>query len=359
MSLLSYPWSLLLVALAGWINRHQQAVIEVLKTENRVLREQLGGKRLRLTDDQRRRLAANGKALGRKVLAEVATIVTPDTILAWYRKLIARKWTQPKSPKHGRPGIAIEIRELIICMARQNPGWGYTRLMGALANLGHDVGRGTIARVLKENGIEPAPERGRKTAWRTFLKAHWGTIAAADFFTVEAWTRGGLVTHYVLFVIDLATRRVHLAGVTANPDRAWMNQIARNLTDAFEGFLRDKRYLIMDRDDKFSEAFRFILQAGGVKAIRLPCKSPNLNAFAERWVLSVKCELLDRMIFFGRTFLMNALREYLAHYHQERNHQGLDNRLIESPDYQPVFRGPVRCRERLGGYLRFYYLDAA
>ena len=176
------PLQMLLVTLAGWVNRHQQRVIEYLVEEHRVLKEQVKGRRLRWTDDQRRRLAAKGHRLGRRVLRQVATIVTPDTILRWHRQLIARKWTvEPK--RAGRPGIMHEISSLIVRMARENPAWGYTRIQGALKNLGHGVARSTVAKVLKTNGIPPAPDR--PASWRTFLRAHWGAIAGADFFTTE------------------------------------------------------------------------------------------------------------------------------------------------------------------------------
>jgi len=176
------PLQVLLLALAGWVNRHQQQIIEYLVEENRVLKEQLKGRRLRLSDDQRRRLGAKGRRLGRRVLRQVATILTPDTILRWHRQLIARKWTfTPTRP--GRPGVMKEISTLIVRMATENPAWGYTRIQGALKNLGHSVARSTVANVLKDQGIPPAPDR--PSSWRTFLRAHWGEIAGADFFTSE------------------------------------------------------------------------------------------------------------------------------------------------------------------------------
>ncbi len=185
-----------LVALAGWVNRHQLEVIEYLREENRVLKEHLGGRRLRLTDAQRRRLAANGHRLGRRVLREVATLVTPDTILRWHRQLIARKWTAQRR-RVGRPGVLHEIRLLTVRMARENPTWGYRRIQGALQNLRHRVARSTVADILRAHGIGPVPER--PMSWVTFLAAHWGAIAAADFFTTEVWTVRGLVTYYTLF----------------------------------------------------------------------------------------------------------------------------------------------------------------
>jgi hypothetical protein len=213
-------------------------VVAYLVEENRVLKEQLGGRRLRLTDHQRRRLAAKGRVLGRRLLHQVATIVTPDTILRWHRRLIAAKWTQPNR-RVGRPGIMKAIRDLIVRMATDNCGWGYCRIQGELKKLDHRVARSTIANTLKDHGIRPSPER--PTSWRTFLRAHADVIAAADFFTTEVWTTRGLITHYVLFVIHHATRAVRVAGVTTNPDGAFVAQVARNLTDQADSFLRGMR----------------------------------------------------------------------------------------------------------------------
>lgn len=206
---------LLAALLAGWLTERQQRAIEYLREENRVLREQLGGGRLRLSDDQRRRLAVRAKALGRTLLADVCTIVTPDTVLRWHRRLIARKYDGSAGRRRGRSGVMRTIRELCVRMATENPGWGYSRIQGTLANLGHRVGRSTIRRILKDHGLEPAPQR--HTPWSVFLWAHWQAIAAADFFTVEAWTLRGLTRFSAFFVIDLETRRVHIAGITAEP----------------------------------------------------------------------------------------------------------------------------------------------
>jgi len=204
-------------AMAGWINRGQQQVIEYLVEENRVLREQLGGRRLRLTDAQRRRLAIRAEALGRKALMGVACIVTPDTLLRWYRSLVARKYDGSRRRGPGRPPTQAALARLVVRMASSNPGWGYTRIRGALRNLGHELGRSTIKRILADAGIEPDPERSKRTPWATFLKAHWGAIAATDFFTVEVLTMHGLVRYSVLFAIDLKTRCVHLAGIAHDP----------------------------------------------------------------------------------------------------------------------------------------------
>jgi transposase InsO family protein len=344
--------------MAGWITRQQDAAIDYLREENRVLKEQLGRKRLRLTDAQRRRLAVRGKAIGRRALTEVATLVTPDTILRWHRRLVAQKWTH-KRRSSGRPRTMEIITDLVVRMAREYRGWGYTRIQGALYNVGHRVGRTTISNICKKNGIDPAPERGKRITWSQFLKAHWNVLAAADFFTVEVWAPRGLVTFYVFFVIELATRRVDIAGITPNPAEPWMMQIGRNLTDPIDGSLADKRFLILDRDSKFSKAFRTLLKDAGVEVVRLPYRSPNLNAYPERFVRSIKDECLDRMIFFGEGSLRKATREYANHYNRKRNHQGIDNRRIEPDGSAESAASAIECAQRLGGILRFYHRAAA
>src|SRR6185369_11369246 len=270
--------SFLLLIAAGWVHRHQLIVIEFLQAENRLLKDRWRGRRIRFTDAERALLARKAKAVGRKALLELDTIVSPDTLLRWHRRLVAHKWNYAGRRGVGRPGIMRHISELIVRMAQENLGWGYTRIQGALANIDHKVGRGTIANVLKRYGIEPAPERSRRTPWSTFLKAHWRVLSASDFLTVEVWTARGLVTHYLLFMISLADRVVHIAGITTRPDESWMLQIARNIIDPQSGALHSKRYLIIDRDTKYSEQFRRLIREGGTKVIRLPPRSPNLNA---------------------------------------------------------------------------------
>ena len=228
-----------------------------------------------------------------------------------------------------------------------------------LANLGHEVSDQTVGNILKEHGIEPAPERKRQTTWKTFIKAHWDVLAAIDFTTIEVWTKGGLVTYYLLFVMEVATRRVHFAACTPTLGDDLMKQIARNLTDPFDGFLKDSKYVLMDRDTNFSSAFRTILEEADVEPVRLPAKSPNLNSHLERFHLSIKSECLSRMIFFGEKSLRRAVSTYLDHYHGERNHQGLDNKLIDPGEEVGRTEGDIQCRERLGGMLRYYYRKAA
>ena len=350
------PLRILFVALAGWVNRHQLEVIAYLREENRVLKEHLGARRLRLTDAQRRRLAMNGHRLGRQVLREVATLVTPDTILRWHRQLIARKWTAARR-RVGRPGVLREIRQLSVRMARENPTWGYRRIQGALKNLGHRVARSTIATILRTHGMGPVPER--PMSWRTCLAAHWGAIAAADFFTTEVWTVRGLVTYYTLFVIELKSRRVRLVGSTPHPDDAFVLQVARVLTGADDGVLRGHRILICDRDTKWSAAFRRTLADIGIRVVQTPFQAPNCNAHAERFVRSIKEECLNWVVVLGEAHLRRTLTEFVAHYHRERNHQGLHDQLI-APEHlaPPGADGPVHCRARLGGLLRYYHRAA-
>jgi transposase InsO family protein len=251
------------------------------------------------------------------------------------------------------------IVNLVLRMALENRSWGYTRIQGAMANLGHEVGRSTIANILREYGVDPAPERDKHMPWSTFLRAHRECLVARDFLTVEVCTIRGLVTHYVLFFIDIVNRAVKIAGITPHPDSRWMTQIARNLTDPNDGFLRGKRYLILDRDTKYSDAFRSVLVREGIQVVRLPARSPNLNAFAERFVRSIKEECLSRMSFFGPASLQHALRQFMAHYHTERNHQGLENRIPQPMSVAALPHHPVQRRQRLGGMLSYYHRVAA
>ena len=353
------PVAFVVFLLAGWISRQQLIVIEYLKAENRMLRERLKGRSLRFSDRERALLARKAFAIPRKVLLELGTIVTPDTLLRWHRQLIAQKFTcGHRNP--GRPRTMRIIAELIVRMALENPRWGYTRIQGALLNLGHQVGRGTVANVLRREGIDPAPERGRRTPWSVFLNAHWRSLVAADFFTAEVWSLHGLVTYYVFFVIELARRIVHIAGITTQPNEGWMMQVARNLTDKVSGFLTGKSHLILDRDTKYTAQFRRLIAESRTAVIRLPPRSPNLNAYAERFVRSIKEEeCLKRMIFVGQASLRRAISEFVVHYHSERNHQGVENRLLQPGATLPVERARVQRRQRLGGMLNFYCGAAA
>jgi transposase InsO family protein len=340
---------MLLAALVGWLDQRQQDAVAYLIEENRILRAHMHG-RIRLTDEDRRRLARHGHRLGRRRLREVATVVTPDTILRWHRQLIARKWTYAKR-RGGRPGVLAEIRRLVVRMAEENPTWGYSRILGALKNVGHRVSRSTIARILKAAGVPPVPER--PTSWQTFLRAHWGAIAEADFFTTEVWTWRGLVTYYTVFVIDLASRRVQIVGSTPHPHDVFMQQVVRTMTAAHDGLLIQHRVLICDRDTKWSAPVRARLTEVGIRVVQTPYQAPNANAYAERFVRSIKDECLSRVIPFGERHLRRTIAEYVEHYHRERNHQGLDNALIDgAPQFDGVAR--IHRRSRLGGLLNYY-----
>ena len=232
------------------------------------------------------------------------------------------------------------VAELVVRMADENPTWGDTRIRGALANLGHHIARNTVKRILHDHGIAPATERNQRTPWKTFLQAHWEGLATADLFTVEVLTLVGLWRYFVFFVIALKTRRVHIAGIHPQPDGRWMEQMARNLADPVDGFLRTARQLIHDRDPLYTRVFGEILASGDVGAIRLPPKSPNLNAYAERFVRSIKEECLHRVVPLGEGPLRLIVHEYVEHDQRERNHQGLDNQLLQRPP-PPYARTPT------------------
>ena len=274
-----------------------------------------------------------------------------------YRRLIARKFDGSKHRLYpGRPRTPTYLEALVVRMARENSEWGYDRIVGALANLGHRLSDQTVGNILRRHGIAPAPKRSQTTPWKEFIATHMAVLAGADFFTVEVLSWRGLVTYYVLFFLHLESRRVTVAGITRHPDQAWIEQIARSATQENWGYLNRCRYVLHDRDAKFCASFRTMLAAGGVKALRLPARSPNLNAFAERWVRSAKQECLSKLILFGERPLARTLAEFTAHYHDERNHQGKGNKLLfPESGYAPKPHGhTIACRHRLGGLLKYY-----
>jgi transposase InsO family protein len=284
----------------------------------------------------------------------------PATILAWFRKLVAQKCDGSDKRGPGRPRTAADKRKLVIEIAQANPSWGYTKIRDALRGMGVEVGRTTVADILREAGLEPAPEREKKRTWKEFLRSHWDSLYACDFFSVETLGLGGPVRHMVFFVIELRTRAVEIAGIRVDPDGEWMRQTARNLTDSVDGFLLNAKYLIHDRDPLFTEAFRGLLRSSGVEPIKLPARSPNLNPHAERFVKSIKYECLNNFVFFGERHLRHVIKEYMVHYLEERYHQGLDGQLIRqpvAPDDEAT--GPIRSRRRLGGMLNYYYREVA
>lgn len=341
------PWKQLLANVTGSIDEELRLRIEYLVTENRILRSKIAG-RIKFKDEERRALA---------------TIVKPATILRWHADLIARKFDGSgyrQSP--GRPPISTEVEKLILRFARANRTWGYDRISGALKNLGHRVSDTTVGNILRKHGLPPASERKKETTWRDFIRSHMNVLVATDFFTTEVWSRFGLTTYYILFFIHLGTRKVHIAGITPNPHQDWMAQVAWNITDVEEGMLIENtcEYLIHDRDSKFCEHFDGLLRSVNIEPVKLPPRSPNLNAYAERFILSVKSECLDQMILFGERSLSHVLKEYTVHYHQERNHQGIGNTLvIPQPAPEISSEGNVECRERLGGLLKFYHRRVA
>ena len=349
-------WVRLLAYVTGSMNQELLLRNEYLAAENRILRAKLPA-RLRLGDPERATLAEIGKRLGRKALREVTCVAKPDTILAWYRKLVAQKFDGSKHRQYpGRPPVSSEVEALVVRMARENSGWGYDRIVGALANLGHRLSDQTVKNILRRHGIAPAPKRSQITSWKDFLVAHMNVLAGCDFFTVEVLSWRGLVTYYVLFFIHLESRRVHVAGITRHPDREWMEQIGRTATQDTWGYLHSCRYVLHDRDTKFCAVFQSALASGGVKTIPLPAQSPNLNAFAERWVRSVKQECLSKFILFGEDSLSRVLAEYSRHYHGERNHQGKGNQILfpDVSQQRPPQRCSIECRQRLGGLLKYY-----
>ena len=354
-------WTRILAYITGTVDQELLLRNEYLAAENRILKAQLKTP-LRLTDAERMTLAEIAHRLGRKALEDVANVVKPDTLLGWYRRLIARKFDGSKSRRYpGRPRIDDEIEQWVVRMAKENSDWGYDRIVGAMANLGYRLSDQTVGNILQRHGIQPAPERKRTTTWTDFIRAHMSVLAGTDFFSVEVLTLRGLVTYYVLFFIHLESRKVEVSGITPHPNERWMKQIARNVTMDEWGFLNNCRYLIHDRDTKYCQSFRDIIESGDVKTLPLPARSPNLNAFSERWVKSVKDDCLSKLILFGENSLRRALHDYLVHYHAERNHQGKGNVLLFPTATQAKNRvdGSVHCKERLGGLLKYYHREAA
>src|SRR6266542_1172090 len=263
-------WARILAFVTGMTDQELLARNEYLAAENRILKAKLKG-RLKLSDAERATLGEIGHRLGRKVLGEVANMARPDTILAWYRKLVAREFDGSKA--RGGPGIKREVEQLIVRMAKENRDWGYDRIVGALANLGYKVCDQTVGNVLQRHALPPAPERKHTTTWAAFIRMHLALLVGTDFFTAEVLTLRGLITYYVLFFIHLESRRVDIAGVTVHPDERWMRQIARNVTMEGCGALRDCRYLLHDRDAKYTQSFRAIIASGQIDR-----KSTRLNS---------------------------------------------------------------------------------
>ena len=354
------PWTFFAVVLAGWMSRQQQDVIAYLTVENRILREKLGHKRLILNESQKRRLAIAAIKLGKDLLRQFGTLFSPDTLIRWHRWFVTRKYdSSDRRGKRGPvPTKANMIRKLVLEMAAANPSWGYGHIHGELKGLGYKVSWQTVRRVMLDHGLLPDPDRPYKTTWNDFIKSHWESLAACDFFSVDVLGFKGLTRYLVFFVIEVATRKVEIVGIHADPCETQMLQWARNLTDAEDGFLKDKRVLIHDRDPLYTKKFRQTLRAAGVRSLKLPKRAPNLNPYAERYVLSIKSECLNKMIIFGERHLRYVVEQYNEHYLRERPHRVLGRRIIEPDEPMPA-EGEVFCRERLGGLLKTYYREAA
>ena len=290
------------------------------------------------------------------MLFDISGVFSPDTLLAWYRKLVAAKYDGSKSrSKYGRRTIPDEVRQQIIDIARDHKHLGCRMLYGYLKYLGFKVSPASVSRILHEAGIKPTPDRPEQTTWSQFIKAHWHSLCAIDFFTKKIFTKNGLVKFMVLVAIDHKTRKVEIAGIIPEANGVWMKQMAKNFTDPFDGFMKDKKFVVMDQDPIFTEEVRQIFEDTGVEPVRTTPASPNLNSFAERFIRSIKHECLYKMIIFGEKHLRYCIEQYCEFYHTSRPHGGLDYDMIEPP---PKGKGKVVCKEWLGGILKSWHRAA-
>ena len=315
----------------------------------------------RLTRGEKLTLAVLAAALARLTtgprsrLDRYLLLFQPDTILGWHRDLVRRKWTHRRKNPGGRPTIPAAEETLILRLARENPRWGHRRIQGELAKLGHPLSASAVRAALRRHRVPPAPQRRRTTTWRDFIRSHKDQLLACDFFTVETLF---LKTLHILFFIEVGTRRVHLVGCTAHPTATWVTQQARQLAWMLQESGASPRFLIHDRDAKFPPAFDAVFAAEGVKIVRTPYRTPVANAYAERWVRSVRGECLDRLLIVNEAHLRQILAGYVGHYNQARPHQGLDQQTpIPFARCDP--RSPVRRRDVLGGLIHEYSREAA
>jgi len=344
---------LIFVRLCGWLvllgrsSASKNAELLVLRHEVAVLRRANPRPRLDWTD--RAILAALIRLLPARMRRH--RLVTPGTILRWHRRLVTRKWTYPN--RAGRPPVSAEIATLIERLATENRGWGYMRIQGELLKLGHRVGASTIRRVLKALKIPPAPERCTDTTWRRFLRAQASTMLAADFFHVDCAV--SLQRLYCLFVMEVGSRYVHILGVTANPDGPWTVQQIRNLLMDLGDRAADFRFLVRDRAGQFTASFDAVLADAGIEAVKIPPRSPRANAFAERFVLTARTEVTDRMLIFGERHLHLVLAQYAAHYNGRRPHRSRQFRPPR-PDHPVADFSQERIQRRpvLGGLINEY-----
>lgn len=345
-----------LVVLLGRRDRAKELEILVLRHELSILRRQVGRPHFETHD--RVLLASFSRMLPRR--SWTAFSVRPETLLAWHRRLVARRWTYPHR-RPGRPSISRDVRALILRLARENSSWGYLRIAGELRKLGVAVSASSVRNILVEAGLPPAPRRDAQS-WRSFLRAQGESILACDFFTVDTiWLR----RLYVLAFISIGSRRITYFAITSKPDGAWMLQQARNLLMELDDHDRQVRFLIHDRDAKFPPAFDALLESGGIKAIHTPVRAPNANAHMERWVGTVRRECLDRLLIVGRRQLQHVLRIYVTHYNAARPHRALDLRPPNSTTRPPIaaaatpYSLQVDRRDLLGGLIHEYELAAA
>jgi transposase InsO family protein len=344
---------LIFCQLTGWLallareQTSKNAEILVLRHEVAVLRRQVARPRPCWPD--RAVLSALARLLPTQRRRH--RFVTPQTLLRWHRQLVRWHWTKPHRPP-GRPAIPRELRRLILRLAAENPTWGYRRIHGELTRLGHKVAPSTVWLLLKRAGIEPAPRRASLT-WRQFLSAQAKGILACDFFHVDTVLLKRL---YVLFVIELGTRQVHILGVTATPTGVWVSQQARNLLMDLDERIGQFKFLIRDRDAKFTDTFDAVFASEGIRILLIPVRAPRANAFAERWVGTVRRELLDRMLILGRRHLESALSDYVTHYNGHRPHRSLGQAppLGAVPPPAPAAHVRVLRHDRLGGLIHEY-----
>jgi putative transposase len=337
------------LALLAWSDRAKDAGILILRHQVAVLERQVKAPRLSWAD--RAVLAALARLLPRSQLRQLRLIISPQTLLRWHADLATRHWAYPRRAP-GRPRTAQAVRTLILEMARDNPGWGYRRIHGELAGLGYKLAPSTVWQVLKDAGIDPAPRRSGQT-WRAFLEAQAKTILATDFFHADTVFLRRL---YVLFFIEHGTRRVHLAGITAHPAGEWVARQARNLLMNLGDHADGVKFLIRDRDARFTAAFDAVFAAAGARIIKAPVQAPRANAIAERWVGSARRECLDRMLVTGERHLRLVLGEYIDHYNSHRPHRALQQRPPAGRPRPPASGADVRVlrRDRLGGLIHEY-----
>ncbi len=304
-------------------------------------------------------LARLAVEIGRPELAKLDLLFHPETLFKWHRDMVAAKFDGSKRRGPGRPSPWRFLTNKVLQLAQENPTWGAPRMHGQLSRLGYHASEPSIRRLMRRLGLNPDPTPSRR--WSDFLERNQAAIVATDFFSVETVSPRGLSTQYCLFFIQHDTRKVCLAGITEHPDEAWMQQVARNLTMEDEGFFKGRKYLIMDRDTKFCKSFKEILKSAGVESLVLPKESPDLNAYAERWVRSVKEECIRELPFLpGPASLHKALTQYLEHYHHERAHQGLGNKIpfpYGPQRSEPHPNAKLQRKSRLGGLLNYYYWE--